>query len=384
MNRHNDGILDARQIAVYTGAAVDRISLRDSRQRQTTYELYVHRSPSDSRLSHPMISWLVPLNTAIRKNRAAGLVLLAAAAGGPITFWGLAGVLPRRASATLVAATWGLAIVGGFVILGCDPPMDADEGLRSPVTVPRPADMEPVTPFTDVAAVALKEGFHVWNDRPGVAIFDYDRDGDLDFYITAEGGHANRLYRNGGNGIFEDVAFDAGVTAIGSHSTGAVACDFDNDGYQDLYVGAWGDPKDRLDFRSPSDGQGNRDVLFLNNGDGTFTDITDSAFGDSVNVRSATSIACGDVNRDGWLDIYVGNLAAQDFRTLASPNHPGHYNVLYINNGDLTFAEVAETAGVRGPQAVMRDPEGRPIVFEDPITGDKYEGYDPTERDALG
>ena len=90
------------------------------------------------------------------------------------------------------------------------------------------------------------------------------------------------------------------------------------------------------------------------------------------------------MNRDGWLDIYVGNLAANDFRTFASPHHPGHYNVLYVNNGDLTFTEMAQTAGVSGPQIVMRDPEGRPIVFEDPVTGDKYEGYDPTERDELG
>ena len=209
----------------------------------------------------------------------AATLLFAAAAGGPITFWGLARVLPRRATATFVGATWGLAIVGGFVILGIGPLTGTDEVLRSPVALPSPPDMEPVTPFTDVAAVALNEGFQVWNDRPGIAIFDYDRDGDLDFYVTAEGGQPNRLYRNGGKGSFEDVAFDAGVTAIESHSTGAVACDFDNDGYQDLYVGAWGDPEDRLDFRSPSDGQGNRDVLFLNNGDGTFTDITDSAFG---------------------------------------------------------------------------------------------------------
>ena len=242
----------------------------------------------------------------------------------------------------------------------------------------------PATTFTNVAPTALIGGYEIWNERPGVVVFDYDRDGDLDFYVTSEGGHPNRLYRNEGDGSFRDLAQSAGVEAVELYSSGAVACDVDNDGFQDLYVGARGDPLDGLDFRSPSKGQGNADQLFLNNGDGTFQDITHKAFGDAVNLRSASSIACADVDLDGWLDIYVGNLAAQDFRTLDSPDHPGHYNVLYINNGDHTFAEVAEEAGVRGPEIWMRDSNGVAITFTDPVTGAKYEGYDPTSRDALG
>ena len=314
----------------------------------------------------------------------AAVLLFAAAAGGPITFWGLARALPIRATATFVGATWMLGVLGGVAILFIDQWTDSEAGLRSPALAARMKESEPVTPFTDVAAVALNGGYVIWNDRPGVAMFDYDRDGDLDFYVTSQGEQPNRLYRNDGRGIFDEVAESAGVTAVDSHSTGAVACDLDNDGFQDLYVGAWGDPTDLLDFRSPSDGQGNRDVLFHNNGDGTFTDVTDSAFGESVNVRSATTIACGDVDRDGWLDLYVGNLAAHDFRTLASAHHPGHYNVLFRNNGDMTFSEIADLAGVRGPQIVMRDMQGEPIIFEDPETGERYEGYDPTERDKLG
>ena len=242
----------------------------------------------------------------------------------------------------------------------------------------------PVTSFTNVAPDALKNGYEVWNDRPGVAVFDYDRDGDLDFYLTAEAGRPNWLYRNEGDGTFKNVAREAGVTATESNSTGAVACDINNDGYQDLYVGAWGNPGDGLDFRSPSESQGNKDRLFLNNGDGTFRDNTTSAFGDAVNLRSASTIACADVDGDGWVDIYVGNVADGDFRTFDSPSHPGHYNVLYRNNSDLTFTELAEQAGVRGPQILMRDTDGRPILFEDPKTGEKYEGYDPTVKDRLG
>ena len=241
-----------------------------------------------------------------------------------------------------------------------------------------------VTPFVNVAPHALTDGHEVWNDRPGVVVFDYDRDGDLDLYVTAEAEHANWLYRNEGDGTFSNVARSAGVMAVDSHSTGAVACDLDNDGYQDLYVGAWGSRTDGLDFRSPSEGQGNRDSLFRNDGDGTFTDVTESAFGRAVNVRSASSAACADVDGDGWLDIYVANVGADDFRTFDSASHPGHYNMLYRNLGDMTFEEIGESAGVRGEQISMRDHAGRPITFEDPETGERFEGYDPTRTDRLG
>ena len=241
-----------------------------------------------------------------------------------------------------------------------------------------------IVPFENVARQALQDGFEVWNGRPGVVVFDYDRDGDLDFYITARGGKRNWLYRNQGDGTFADVAREAGVTAAEGYSTGAVACDIDNDDYQDLYVGARGDPIDSLGFRSPSEGQGNKDQLFLNNGDGTFRDITETAFGDAVNIRSASSIACADIDNDGWVDIYVGNLAAQDFRTHTTPSYPGHVNMLYRNNGDLTFDEIGAQAGVRGPQILMRDRSGEPVLFEDPDTGEEYEGWDPGGEDRQG
>ena len=148
-----------------------------------------------------------------------------------------------------------------------------------------------------------------------------------------------------------------------------------------LPFGAGGD---ELDFRSPADGQGNRDSLFVNNRDGTFSDITGPAFGDVVNLRSAVSMTCGDVDGDGWSDIYVGNLLDTDFRISGEPAHGGHYNVLFRNNGDLTFSDVSESAGVQGPEILMWDPDGRPITFEDPETGRKYEGYDLAVRDRLG
>ena len=255
---------------------------------------------------------------------------------------------------------------------------------KVPHTVGAAHQTATITPFVNVAPRALLNGYKVWNYRPGVVVVDYDRDGDLDLYITAEYGHPNWLYRNNEDGTFTDVAPEAGVTANETNSAGAVACDINNDGFQDLYVGAWGNPRDGLDFRSPSEGSGNIDRLFLNNGNGTFRDITESAFRDEVNLRSATSIACADVDGDGWLDIYVGNLADEDFRNLRKASHPGHYNMLYRNNGDLTFTEISEQTGVRGPEILMRAPDGEPFLFEDPDTGEEYEGYDPTVTDGLG
>lgn len=275
-----------------------------------------------------------------------------------------------------------------LVVLSCarepDTRVQPDANQTRASLVSSPEFPSVVTPFTNVAPTALTNGYQLWNDRPGVVVFDYDRDGDQDLYFTTEAGRSNWLYRNEGDGSFVDVAEAAGVASSEDFSTGVVACDIDNDGYQDLYIGAWGDPDDGLDFRSPPDGQGNKDRLFRNNGDGTFEDITDSAFGDFVNYRSAIDIACADVDNDGWVDFYVGNLADDSFRTFDTPSHPGHYNLLYMNNGDLTFSEISERAGVRGPEILMRDASGKPIRFEDPETGVQYEGYDPTFTDEMG
>ena len=357
----------------------------------------------------------------------AAALLFTAAAGGPITFWGLARIVPKRGVATFAMATWAVGMIGGvgFLGLGLLTP-DSNRGLSASVASTRiersvskmstreilrssdlwippvtangsQPDSDPVTPFTNIASDALVNiseywNNYVWNYRPGVAVFDYDRDGDLDFFISSESGHSNFLYRNENDGTFVDVAEVAGVASPESYSTGAIACDINNDGYQDLYVGAQGMTGTRLDFRSALDDteeardlkEAIKDRLYLNNADGTFTEITDTAFGDAVNLRAATSVACADVDGDGWLDLYVANLISEDFFVFDHPTHSGHYNVLYRNNGDLTFDNIASSAGVQGPQILMRDPQGRAVMFTDPETGREYEGYDPMALDANG
>ncbi len=336
-----------------------------------------------------MSDWLIPFNTATRKQRAARLVLVA----------------------VLLGALGGLAVIAIYPLLDTDESEVKDhiaastDRSHSPRIVDSDNDRTldfyldlgraSVTPFTNIAPQALKNDAdpsadQVWNWRPGVVIFDYDRDGDHDFYITASLGHPNFLYRNEGNATFVNVAEGAGVAAADSHSSGVVVCDLDNDGYQDLYVGARGIPGRSLDYRSALGDddvarqlrEATKDRLFVNNGDGTFREVTDSAFGDEVNLRSTAGIACADVDGDGWLDIYVGNFITEDYFAFDETSHPGHYNALYINNGDLTFRETAEAAGVRGPEIFMRDPQGQPLLFEDPETGRRYQGYDPKGIDA--
>ena len=398
----------------------------------------------------------------------AATLLFAAAAGGPITFWGLAKVVPKRGIAAFAASIWVVAIVGGLGVVALSaifptaegglntsvaPAMAASEqptragrgfvtpnelkanaalalagpaqsargqaaeAPSPPITNFQPApvvvpiapsvngeETASVTPFTNVSLSALKNS-NEWTDeimnyRPGVVIFDYDSDGDSDFFITAESGTPNFLYRNEGDGTYVDVAHSAGVSSIESNSTGAVACDLDNDGHKDLYVGARGIAAmgpgkakgDGLDFRSAmGDDEASRrlreaitDRVFLNNGDGTFTDITDSAIGEAANLRSAGSVACADVDNDGWLDIYVGNMIDEDFFLFTDRTHPGHYNLLYRNNGDLTFEEIGESAGVRGTQIKLLEPNGAPVVFRDDASGAEYVGYDPSVKDKNG
>jgi hypothetical protein len=129
-----------------------------------------------------------------------------------------------------------------------------------------------------------------------------------------------------------------------------------------------------------------RDRLFHNNADGTFTDITATAFADQANIRSAMSIACGDVDNDGWTDIYVGNRADQDFVSFDTARHHGHQNTLFRNNeldenGNLTFSDVTSETGLASPPIRMRDAGGNPITFPGP-GGDPIEGFDSSYVDG--
>jgi hypothetical protein len=190
----------------------------------------------------------------------------------------------------------------------------------------------------------------------GAALFDYDNDEDLDALIVngstreafARGGDPMvALFRNDGRGRFEDVTEASGLVARG-WGMGACVADVDHDGDRDLYVTALGP-----------------NVLYRNNGDGTFTDVTGAAgVGDR---RWSMNCAFGDYDRDGDVDLYVANYLTFDERTipkrgessscrfmgLDAPCGPrgltGEPDALYRNDGDGTFTDVTETAGIVDP-----------------------------------
>jgi len=172
---------------------------------------------------------------------------------------------------------------------------------------------------------------------PGVALLDYDNDGDVDIYVTNGPGSANSLYSNqlqeSGQVTFVDVATAAGVDATAQDSAGACFGDIDNDGDHDLYVTGLGEPN----------------ILYANNGDGTFTDIT-AASGVAGYGRYSDDCSMGDVNLDGLLDIMVANTYDSWEHREASnsdPHYPGYqHNVLFINQGGNAFADASAAAGV--------------------------------------
>ncbi|MFK7847686.1 MAG: VCBS repeat-containing protein, partial [Rhodothermales bacterium] len=122
----------------------------------------------------------------------------------------------------------------------------------------------------------------------GAAWFDYDQDGDLDLYMTNREG-ANHLFENNG-GSFTDVAAAAGVADAGNDGSGVSAADYNNDGCTDLYLA-----------------NSNADVLFENNCDGTFTDITTGSGLEASEERRGTSASWGDYDGDGFVDLYVSH-----------------------------------------------------------------------------
>ncbi|MGH1362451.1 MAG: FG-GAP-like repeat-containing protein [Calditrichia bacterium] len=155
--------------------------------------------------------------------------------------------------------------------------------------------------FTNIAqAAGVADSLAGW----GVVMIDYDGDLDFDIYVT-NSEHPprlgdNRLYQNDGNNQFSRAAANAGVAGdFTENSYGNAVADFNNDGWEDMYVS----------------NLGQRDRLYINNGDGTFTDIAETA-GIPVNEHRAMAVA--DLNNDGWIDVFSGGVPT---------------SALYYNNG---------------------------------------------------
>jgi len=214
----------------------------------------------------------------------------------------------------------------------------------------------------------------------GIALFDYNRDGFLDIYFANGASipslrksgpeYFNRLYRNNCDGTFTDVTEQAGVQGQG-YSMGVAAGDYDNDGWEDLYlVGV------------------NHNLLFHNNRDGTFTDVAAAAGVNGLHPQRGKlwSICAAwlDYNRDGWLDLFVVNYCVwgldkdpycgSESRKFRVYCHPAKFdplpNMLFRNNRDGTFTDVSEASGIShhlgkgmGVAVADYDDDGFPDVF---------------------
>ena len=164
---------------------------------------------------------------------------------------------------------------------------------------------------------------------------DFDNDGLVDLLVTGYG-HVT-LYRNKGDGTFEDVSAKAGLNVPG-WSIGAAWLDYDRDGCVDLFIGRYVkfDPKYRAyyaadNYPGPLDYAGNTNMLFHNNCNGTFTDVSQKS-GISKYIGRAMGVTAGDFDGDGYPDIYVANDKTENF--------------LFHNNRDGSFKEVAVESGV--------------------------------------
>ena len=220
----------------------------------------------------------------------------------------------------------------------------------------------------------------------GGAFFDADNDGNLDIYLVNSGywkesssgdETPSALYRNSGDGTFTDITMTAGVGNSGNYGQGAACADYDNDGDVDLYVTNFG-----------------VNVLYRNNGDGTFTDVTAST---RVGDPGWSSSACFlDYNRDGHLDLFVVNYLVYSLDVPYRPCgedgiqtycHPslfeGAPDTLYRNNGDGTFTDVSHEAGVGGIGGLFHG-KGLGVVsadFNNDGTPDLYVASDDTRND---
>jgi hypothetical protein len=209
--------------------------------------------------------------------------------------------------------------------------------------------------FTDVTQQAGLANAGDGNYGMGVAVGDYDNDGYSDLYVTSYG--KNILYHNNGDGTFTDVTAKAGVAGVGwSVSAGFV--DYDNDGKLDLFVARYmeWDTKHSKDcggnyhtYCPPEAFPATTNILYHNNGDGTFIDVSQRS-GITAKKGRALGVAFADYDGDGFTDIFVANDGLQQY--------------LFHNNGNGTFTEVALEAGTALSEDGRRL-SGMGVVFQD-------------------
>jgi len=193
-----------------------------------------------------------------------------------------------------------------------------------------------------------------------VAAADYDNDGHEDLLVTGYGKVV--LYHNDGNGHFTDVTEKAGIKVNG-WAISSTWLDYDKDGCLDLFVGRYVkfDPKYRAfyaadNYPGPLDYAGQTNVLFHNNCDGTFTDVTEKS-GIGAYVGRTMGVTAADFDNDGWDDVYVANDRTENF--LFRNKHDGTFEEI-ANDTGTAFGQNGEATSSMGP--VAADFEGRGVL----------------------
>ncbi|MFQ5568753.1 MAG: CRTAC1 family protein [Rhodothermales bacterium] len=311
--------------------------------------------------------------------------------------------LPRRKRLVVFTVTFALLFLAATIIAvwalsrpeSTYQPGEDIEGLTAELARSLPPDYPRIT-FVDASREAGIDFRHFSGTRTsqlpedmgsGAAWGDYDNDGWLDLYVVNEVGPLtlssdevaaspahNVLYHNNGDGTFTDVSAQAGVDFRGWGMAAAWG-DYDNDGRLDLFTSAYG-----------------ATLLYHNNGDGTFTNTARAA---GLNRQDGfwAGASWGDYNRDGRLDLYVAGYVKYipqedsqpslqyDVETPASIN-PSAFeperNLLYRNNGDGTFSEVADEAGVDNPEG--RSLEAAWVDFDENGWPDLYVANDVSDN----
>jgi enediyne biosynthesis protein E4 len=272
-----------------------------------------------------------------------------------------------------------LAFATGITLQAPVPSVSGQQsGKPDKAAVAAPA---PAVRFTDIRQSARinfvqdstqsEEKYYLETMGTGVAWLDYDQDGLMDLYLIQSAGTdaykparplRSALYHNNGDGTFTDVTDKAGVGGEGHYGQGVAAGDFNNDGYPDLYVTGYGSA-----------------ILYRNNGDGTFTDVTAKA-GVADEGNWSTSAGWFDFDKDGWLDLVVTNYLdwspknnmwcgehKPGYRSYCNPNNfRGQKTKLYHNNHDGTFTDVSEKSGVGIPES-----KGMGVLLAD-LNGDGW------------
>jgi hypothetical protein len=232
-----------------------------------------------------------------------------------------------------------------FFVNSCYWPGKTPEGVKPPIM--GLYENDGAGHFRDVTAGS---GLDIVMYGQGCAVGDYDNDGFVDLFIS--GVHGNRLFRNRGEGRFEDVTREAGVGGSGQDwGTSCAFFDYDRDGKLDLLVANYVQWTKEIDFEvgyklvgigraygQPRDFPGTFPFLFRNSGDGTLTDVSKWA---GVQVKNPVTgvpaakslgIAVADLDNDGWLDVVVANDTVQ--------------NYVFHNNRDGTFKEIGALSGI--------------------------------------